>query len=656
MSQNVERVSGNLRKMIESGAPEDDITNYLKQEGFNRDTFVRAVDLSKKSGGRTAEFGFGRALAQGLTFGAADELEARARALAGQGTYEENLAALNIAKQKYEQESPVASTVGQLVGGLPYAFVPFLGQARLAQMATQAGRAGRAALTTAPSVVAGTTTGALTAAGEADPGQRLAAATGGATTGGIVGAVAPGATKVAGAIGGKVVDVTSGIPGVQRAGQAIGAATGQTIDAAKRAQEKLLEAIYRDQGTPGSLAMDIFRSRTSGKPLGIVDVGGENVRSLGDIVQKYPGTTRQTARLALEERGAEQAQRIKGDINRYLAEFQDPFEFSAQVATRQKETSAPLYRAAYDYGVVDDPRIADFLKLPQFKKASKEAKDLLEAEGREMDLTRPTVEVLDQIKRGLDVLIEKETDAVTGKVTQLGKVYRDKKNEFLRTIDDAVPEYGQARKAFAGDAEIIDATRRGQDFMKLSPDAAKREFNKLNPSEAEAYRIGAIDALRQKIDTAKDSADMRKRIFGSQAERDRIKVLFPDEDSFRAFERNMSLEASMRSTQEKILGNSATMQRQLAAQGLEADTTFIGQMIEQGPVKGTLGYLRAQGQGVAGQTAEELGKLLFKLGDPRANVQALRQLSAYERYLLDEAAKRAAGTAGAVSLVPGLIE
>jgi len=271
-------------------------------------------------------------------------------------------------------------------------------------------------------------------------------------------------------------------------------------------------------------------------------------------------------------------------------------------------------------------------------------------------LTRPTVEVLDQIKRGLDVLIEKETDAVTGKVTQLGKVYRDKKNEFLRTIDDAVPEYGQARKAFAGDAEIIDATRRGQDFMKLSPDAAKREFNKLNPSEAEAYRIGAIDALRQKIDTAKDSADMRKRIFGSQAERDRIKVLFPDEDSFRAFERNMSLEASMRSTQEKILGNSATMQRQLAAQGLEESPTFIGQMIEQGPIKGTLGYLRAQGQGVAGQTAEELGKLLFKLGDPRANVQALRQLSAYERYLLDEAAKRAAGTAGAVSLVPGLIE
>lgn len=661
MSQNVDRVSANLRKMIEAGAPESDITTYLAQEGFNRETFVRAVDLSKKAGGKKAEFGVGRALAQGLTFGAADELEALMRSIAGSGTYEQNLAALNLAKQQYEQESPKTAMAAQLVGGLPYAFVPFLGQARLAQIAKEAPKLGRAAINVGQSVAAGTTAGALTAAGEADPGARLTAAGTGALTGGAVGAAAPVVGKAVGVAGGKIVDVTTGIPGVEQVGKLVGAATGQTIDAAKRAQEKLLEAIYRDQLTPRKVSGEIFRTRAAEKPLGIVDVAGENVRSLGDIAQKYPGTSQQFVRKELQERAAGQSERIKADINKYLAEFQDPFEFSAQVAARQKETSAPLYQAAYQFGEVTDPVVLDFLKLPQFKKGVKQAEELLQAEGRlaadgKLDLAAPTVETLDQVKRGLDRLIEAETDKVTGKVTQLGKVYVQKKNEFLSALDDAVPEYGQARKAFAGDAEILDATRKGQEFLKLSPAQAQREFKSLSPSEAEAYRIGAIDSLKQKIETAKDTADVRKRIFGSKAERDRIRVLFPDDESFSAFERNMNLEAAMRTTQEKVLGNSATVARQLAAQGLEAEPGFISQIIEQGPIRGALGYVRAQGQGVAGQTADELGKLLFKLGDPRANVQALRELDAYERLLLEQAARRAAGAAGAATLAPSLLD
>jgi len=114
-------------------------------------------------------------------------------------------------------------------------------------------------------------------------------------------------------------------------------------------------------------------------------------------------------------------------------------------------------------------------------------------------------------------------------------------------------------------------------------------------------------------------------------------------------------ESMMRKTQEKILGNSATFERQIAGQALEAEPSFIGQMIEQGPLRGTMGYLKAQGQGVAGQTAEELGPMLFKLGDPRANLQTLKALSAYEKYLLDLEAKKAAGLTGA-STMTGLLD
>ena len=648
--ENVERVRKNLIIMVDKNAPIDDINKYLKEEGFTQETFTKALDLVKQSGGKTAEYGVGRSLAQGATFGFADELESLMKSLSGQGSYEQNLAALELAKQKYGQENPKTALTTEIVGGLPYALLPFLGTARYAQMAKDAAPLVRAGVTAGASAVTGALTGALGGAGAAGVGERVAGAQAGGTLGGLVGGAAPVVAKGVGMAGGKVVDVTSGIPVVQQVGKAVGLATGQSIDYANRAKAKLLEALYRDKVSPADLEKMIAAAT---KPVGLVDIAGENVKSLADVAQKYPSTARQTAKTALEERAAGQGERIQGDISKYLGGFTDPFEYTTAIAQRQKQVSTPLYQKAYAYGEVTDPSVLKYLELPQFKTATKKAQELLAAEGRTVDMSRPTVETLDNIKRGLDVLIDAETDAF-GKVSKLGNIYKNKKNEFLSELDTAVPDFGRARAAFAGEAELLDATKLGKDFYKQTAAEANRTFAKLSPSEQEAYKVGALDAVKEKITTAKDTADIRKRIFGSPAERSRVSSLFPDDATFKQFEKDMMTESMMRKTQEKILGNSATFERQIAGQGLEAEPSFIGQLIEQGPLKGTLGYLKAQGQGVAGQTAEELGPMLFKLGDPRANIQTLQGLSAYEKYLLDLEAKKAAGLTGA-STMTGLL-
>lgn len=649
--ENIERIRENLIKMVDKNAPIAHIDKYLKEEGFTQESFAKALNLVKQSGGKTAEFGAGRSLAQGATFGFADELESLVKSLAGQGTYEQNLAALELAKQKYGQQNPKTALTTEIAGGLPYALLPFLGTARYAQMAREAAPMVRAGVTAGSSAVTGALTGALSGAGGAGIGERMAGAQAGGALGGIVGGAAPAVTKGVGMAGSKVVDVTSGIPVVQQAGKAIGLATGQTVDAANRAKAKLLEAMYRDKVSPADLEKMI---QAATKPVGIVDIAGENVRSLADVAQKYPSEARQAAKLALEERAAGQGERIQGDISKYLGGFTDPFEYTTAIAQRQKQVSSPLYQKAYAYGEVTDPKVLKFLELPQFKTATKEAQALLAAEGRTVDMSRPTVETLDNIKRGLDALIEKETDSF-GKVTKLGQIYKTKKNEFLSELDSAVPDFGRARAAFAGEAELLDATKLGKDFYKQTAAEANRTFAKLSPSEQEAYKVGALDAVKEKITTAKDTADIRKRIFGSPAERQRVSSLFPDDATFKQFEKDMMTESIMRKTQEKILGNSATVERQLGVQSLEAEPSFIGQLIEQGPLRGTMGYLKAQGQGVAGQTAEELGPMLFKLGDPRANLETLKGLSAYEKYLLDLEAKKAAGLTGA-STMTGLLD
>ena len=648
--ENVERIRKNLITMVDKNAPVDDINKYLKEEGFTQDSFAKALDLVKQSGGKTAEYGAGRSLAQGATFGFADELESLVKSLAGQGDYKQNLAALELAKQSYGQQNPKTALATEIAGGLPYALLPFLGTARYAQMAKNASPLVRSGVTAGASAVTGALTGALGGAGAAGVGERVAGAQAGGTLGGLVGGAAPVVTKGIGAAGSKVVDVTSGIPVLQQAGKAVGLATGQSVDYANRAKAKLLEALYRDKVSPADLEKMITAAT---KPVGIVDIAGENVKSLADVAQKYPSEARQAAKLALEERAAGQAGRIQGDISKYLGGFTDPFEYTTAIAQRQKQVSSPLYQKAYSYGEVTEPNVLKFLELPQFKTAAKEAQALLAAEGRTVDMSRPTVETLDNIKRGLDVLIEKETDSF-GKVSKLGNIYKNKKNEFLSELDTAVPDFGRARAAFAGEAELLDATKLGQDFYKQTASEANRTFAKLSQSEQEAYKVGALDAVKTKIQTAKDTADIRKRIFGSPEERQRVSSLFPDDATFKQFEKDMMTESMMRKTQEKILGNSATFERQIAGQSLEAEPSFLGQMIEQGPLRGTLGYLKAQGQGVAGQTAEELGPMLFKLGDPRANLETLKALSAYEKYLLEQEAKRAAGLTGA-STMTGLL-
>lgn len=649
--ENIERIRENLIKMVDKSAPITDIDKYLKEEGFTQESFAKALNLVKQSGGKTAEFGAGRSLAQGATFGFADELESLVKSLAGKGTYEQNLAALELAKQKYGQQNPKTALATEIAGGLPYALVPFLGTAKYAQMAREAAPLARAGITAGTSATTGALTGALSGAGGAGVGERMAGAQAGGTFGGIVGGAAPIVTKGIGMAGSKAVDVTSGIPVVQQVGKAVGLATGQTVDAANRAKAKLLEAMYRDKVSPADLEKMI---QAATKPVGIVDIAGENVRSLADVAQKYPSEARQAAKVALEERAAGQGERIQGDISKYLGGFTDPFEYTTAIAKRQQQLSSPLYQKAYSYGQVTDPKVLKFLELPQFKKAAKEAQDLLAAEGRAVDMSMPTVEVLDQVKRGLDVLIKRETDPF-GKITDLGRIYKNKKNEFLSELDSAVPDYGRARAAFAGEAELLDATKLGKDFYKQTAAEANRTFAKLSPSEQEAYKVGALDAVKEKIQTAKDTADIRKRIFGSPAERNRVSSLFPDQDTFKQFEKDMMTESIMRRTQEKILGNSATAERQLGMQQLEVEPSFLGQLIEQGPLRGTMGYLKAQGQGVAGQTAEQLGPMLFKLGDPRANLETLKGLSAYEKYLLDLEAKKAAGLTGA-STMTGLLD
>ena len=656
--ENLNRIGASLRVMIKQDAPIADIDKYLKSEDFTQDSFSKAYTLSRKAGNKASDYGFGRSALQGLTFGFSDELEAGLKSTFGGGTFEENLASINLAKTQYEEESPASAIAGQVIGGLPYAAVPFLGVAKYAQMAKNLGTAGRATVTTGASAATGALTGALGGAGEAMPEERLAGAKTGGLFGGGLGVAAPALGATVGKLGGKVVDVTSGIPVVQSVGKAVGAVTGQTIDAGQRAKAKLLEALYRDKVSLEDMRLQLA---STSKPVGLVDIAGENVKSLADLVQKYPGIAKQEGREALVERGQGQASRIKSDLSTYLQNPKDINLFITDVSEKQRTTASPLYTKAFEAGkIINNPEINNFFEIPEFQKAYKKAQEIafLEDKTRLPNLIKGApldLKTLDLVKRGLDDVIgegKQQGGLVGNKLRLVDRARAD----FVDLLDKAEPNfYPAARKAWAGPAAIKDAVEQGQNFFKMDAKEVDQFFKNLNPGEQEGFRVGAAEALRSKIDRAKDSADAAKLVFGSMEDRMRLKALFPDEQTFTDFSKLMVREAQMRSTQEKILRGSQTAERQLGATGLEAEPSFFGQMVERGPVRGTLGYLQAQGQGVAGQTAEELSPLLFTLGNSVKNMKTLQELTDFEDQLRQSLARKTAATSGATAgLIPAL--
>jgi hypothetical protein len=82
-----------------------------------------------------------RSGAHGATLGFGDELEAFIRARLGSGTYDQNVKSIRDSQKAFDAKHPILSTVAEVGGALPTAFVPGMGGITLARAAGQGARA-----------------------------------------------------------------------------------------------------------------------------------------------------------------------------------------------------------------------------------------------------------------------------------------------------------------------------------------------------------------------------------------------------------------------------------------------------------------------------------------------------------------------------------
>ncbi|NBR22367.1 MAG: hypothetical protein EBU08_00960 [Micrococcales bacterium] len=544
-----------------------------------------------------------RAVAQGATFGFADELEAAVRTGRISGPeYERLRNQLRAQQGQFGQDYPNVKTPLELAGGV---IVPIGGfqAAKRAETGTQTMLAGQGlGGQMARGAGIGAATGALSGAGYAtqDTGEE---AIKGSIFGGALGATVPVAIKGAGTIIQNVLNA-SGIGDQQVAASKI-----------------LANYLQKDNLTPNEAMAALDELRRIGVPNATLADLGENLRGLAYNAYAVPSKAKTGTQNFLENRLIDQ----KNDVVTALANKAgldinaNGYERLNKIIEDQSAAAKKAYPAAYSKDVFAKD-FRQFMDRDVFKKAYKEAVDRADVRGETLppldvllsDRRVPT-DVMHQIKIGLDRVIEKETDAVTGKVTGYGRDVIQVKNEFNDLLKQKNPTYAKANAEFADSAKVLDAFQMGQKYQKLDVKEAAEKIKSFNPAEKESFRMGMMADINNRLGDFK-GGDFTRQIFKSDNQKALARLAFEDQAKYNEFSQFVKAMDEQSKTAKAVIGGSQTAPR-LASQQNAGEIAQIAQNAASGNLLGTTkalaGALFSRAKGISSETSEALQKRLF---------------------------------------------
>jgi hypothetical protein len=500
---------------------------------------------------------------------------------------------------------------------------------------------------------------------EGDLGDRGEGALTGGLVGGAVGAAAP--ALVEGASKGLryLADQTIGRMG----------ATNQSTVAAR----KIAEALQRDGMDPQAA---MARIQQLGPEAALLDVG-PNSQALAAATARAPGRgkTQLEDFVTARQEGVRGADNVlqggqAGRIGQVLDDVTPQrFRQSVDALDAQRRTAAaPLYDEAYSANkAIDSALLRRIEGTPAGKRAFDQARAMMQndmqrlgapdaeltALAREAGLEGGEavpragvagglkLEFWDYVKRALDDQIG---TAQRGGANQEARTLVGLKSSLVRELDglDATakagpnsmkPEggaYARARAAYAGPSQLIDATEQGAQFLRTaqagSADDVAKAVSAMSPDEKHAFRVGAVQALRDRLEALPTRADATKKLMDIPALEAKVRAAFADDAMFSKYIESLKGERAKFDSYAAIKGNSKTAERLAADADLNGDPGGMAQEmvgIAANPLN-PMNYVRA---GV-----RYLGDAKARMGTPEpVRAQLAQMLSGRNTQALNQA-------------------
>lgn len=618
-----------------------------------------------------ADYGKGAAravLGQGLMMGWGDEAEAWLREKLGQGSYEQNIEKIRSEYGQFSKENPLTSTVGEFAGSaLPMGIMAMVPGGQPAAVATGARAVGKLALT-------GAAQGAVSGAGSATEDSRATGAGGGALLGGALGGTIPLAMR-----------------GTSAAAQWLRERllpSESVIN--QRAAQKFTQALNQSGMTPQQMEAKLVQDRSMGIP-GVVANTGQGLTDLAETVAQRSGQGARKIADTLSKQKEGSRERVYGKVQDTMHPG-DWFADEQMMVNDLRSRAKDLYTAAYEKGAVDDPVVNQILMSPTFQDAYRRGQSIAENEAlaaklRGEDPTKyllpeiykptgkidtltnspimelnqiPNVRVLDYVKRGLDDLIDAGYKGSSSVGKGQASSLKELRNQFVTAIDHKVPEYREARKAYAGDMEVLDAMRTGlNDFNKLKHEQINDMVSQMSQAEKDAFRTGVARNLYDQIHGPSNSFNSAQRIIGSENTQKKLRSLFDNEGQFNLFKAALERESQLFTEANRILGGSQTGKRMQMREAFE-ESDGVGQVVGQAITGGFGNALTGLTLRIVNSTQmpEKTGNKLAEMlmsSKPEEVASVVKMLEDYAAKAAPKAYKAGVAEAGTVGGAVGTI-
>ena len=385
-----------------------------------------------------------------------------------------------------------------------------------------------------------------------------------------------------------------------------------------------------DAGGPSAQDMLDLINAAPDKPQALADVAGENTQQYAGRIARQPGEGRAVARQALNTRDVGAGPRIAGDIDTGISAGGSAFDTNQALMQARSAAAAPRYDAMQDLQLWS-PRLQQFLDDPVMRQGLNRGMELerldsvtqgrpfdptamgidLDADGNVAFRSVPNMRVLDAGKRGLDLLIAEERNPMTGRLSQRGVSLDQFRRAYVGQLDDLDTSgtYAAARASWAGPSASMDAVRAGQAILNKRPEEIAGDMANLEPGNQEFYRLGAADALKEKIAKTGMGGDEAKRIIGNQYTQNQLRPLFDQQPDFDRFINSVTAENRMFETRQKLIGGSQSAER--LAEDAGGNPEAAGHAIKAGafmaagePIAGGLSAMKALGALMRGESPD----------------------------------------------------
>lgn len=617
---------------------------------------------------------------QGISLGTADEAQAGFEAALTDATYRDAMERQRREREAFASKNPYLSAAATATGALlPTAAATFFGGpvggaatgSRALNMTLNALYGGGNALRNVSTVKDavregaryGVPIGMITGAASANPDERIFGALQGGALGGAVGGGFGGATQGAAALSNRLSPYSQKVVNFlnlanRPTGSQMAASSGTVTQPFTAAEMKILAALERSGMTPEVAAIQLARARETGVPLGLVDVGGQNVQRMARGVRSAGGEGGEIVDTALANRAGGQRDRVVNFLERALGRKAsgDAGTVSDQLLTQARTESSPFYKQLGSLPELDDPKILSTFQIPAVVNIIRKAEADRLSFGRKVNplydaqgnlLRRPTFEDVDLVKQNIDAMLQPQyqmgprpQDSVNVSTRDVRNMATDL-NRSMVAAADAAPFgniYANARASYAAPAQARDFYNQGGQFPEAQLADIRAITSTASPANLKFYQRGVIEALRRKIDSMSDltsQPNVLRSFYGDKEARNRLEAIVPSRRAEKLREQ-LVLENQAARTKDFVRGGSPTIDKGIDLQDVADDgakkvaqtlTSSVKQKIAES-VADVYGQLQTS---VNEKTRAEIARQLTNFDNPAAQqafLMRLRELQA----------------------------